>query len=434
MFKILAVTGNPILHSKSPQLFNSHLNQSGEGIYTRLAVDSASEALSLFKTISLSGMNITAPFKSEIGSLLELVDPKAQKVGVVNCIYREDEKKCGFNSDLSGIMNPFLKRKIDLNNCQVLVIGGGGAAAAAICALQNLGALVTVINRTKIKAEQLAHRFNCQSDGMESLPLYLKSVKAVVSTLAAEHNVVSKDWLQPDLIIFDADYKQALLAKMATEAGCTVIRGEEWLLEQAIPAYLKFVGREPDYALMHQALMNSEKLNTERIILTGLMGTGKSTTGAILAKKLGWQFYDTDQIIEKENGLSISEIFQTLGETIFREMENELLYSLSQQTNIVIASGGGIVKESKNRQLLKAKFLPVWLWVQPDTALKRIQNADGEKSRPLLQTGKPEATLSELLQQRKEFYAQSCELIVSTENRTPEQTAEKIFQEFSKIL
>jgi shikimate dehydrogenase len=377
-------------------------------------------------------MNVTAPFKNSMLQILDKIDSLSKQVGGVNCVYFENDLLCGFNSDLFGVSDSFKNRGIDLAGKSVLIIGAGGATQAAVCALTNEKSKICIVNRTIERAKVLAEKYNCNYAGLEDLPKLLKSNSIVISTLASEHNVVKPEWMHSDLTVFDADYKQAVVAEMAEKAGCMVIRGEEWLLNQAIPAYRRFVGQNPDLSLMRQALNSTQALNKSRIILTGFMASGKTTVGKILAQKLGWQFLDTDQLIEAKMQKTITEIFEIYGETEFRRIESEILQEVAKIEKTVIASGGGIVLSEENRLLLKKEFLPIWLFAKPETVLLRI-NKDNQ-NRPLLNCANPLTKAKDLLNQRKNYYALSCELIVNTETRTPEQVAGKIYDEFRRIL
>lgn len=419
-FKIMAVTGNPVLHSKSPLLFNALLEIEQSGIYTRLAADSAEEALYLFGAIGICGMNVTAPFKN---SILPGADS-------VNCVNYLNNALHGFNTDLAGISDSFKKRGIGLRSKKVIVIGAGGAARAAVSAMVNEQAVVCIVNRTPEKAEALAKEFKCASAKLEDLADLLQTADVVISTLAAEHNVIREKWLTAGLVVMDADYKNALLTKMALRQNCLVIRGEEWLINQALPAYRAFTGREADEKIMRSALDSGQALHKSRIALIGFMGCGKSSAGRLLADKLGWQFADTDNLIEQKAQKSIAEIFKTDGEAVFRQIESAVLRELVNQEKIVIATGGGVVVNPDNRKLLKADFLPIWLFVTAETAVNRTENTP----RPLLKCTNPLQKAQELMRLRKNLYAQSCELIVNSESKNKIEVVEKIYDEIRRIL
>src|SRR5689334_1819052 len=104
-----------------------------------------------------------------------------------------------------------------------------------------------------------------------------------------------------------------------------------------------------------------------RIVFVGYRGTGKTTVGRLLAARLGWTFADSDDLIESATGRSIAEIFATEGETSFRQHEAAALQELSKRDLIVIATGGGAVLRSDNRELLRTAGFIAWLTARPET-------------------------------------------------------------------
>ena len=120
------------------------------------------------------------------------------------------------------------------------------------------------------------------------------------------------------------------------------------------------------------------------IILIGYMGCGKTTVGKNLARITGYTFTDTDEMIEKEQGRTISEIFATDGEEAFRKMETKLLEQLIQEqsTQLVISTGGGMPLREKNRKLLAELGTVIYLQTKPQTVYERIKD---DTKRPLLQ-------------------------------------------------
>lgn len=154
------------------------------------------------------------------------------------------------------------------------------------------------------------------------------------------------------------------------------------------------------------------------IILTGIMGTGKTTIGKLLAKKLGWPFYDTDTMIEKETGLTIPQIFAKRGEEQFRHLEAQAVQLLSMLDNIVVATGGGVPLRKDNMDALERNGWVVHLDAQPETILERLDKA--LSSRPLLAEGDPLLNLEKILNSRKKAYARN-HVNVVTDEQTPEQ-------------
>ncbi|MBK8809095.1 MAG: hypothetical protein IPO21_21710 [Bacteroidales bacterium] len=161
--KLFAVTGNPILHSKSPCMFNNAFESMNlEARYIRIAADSATEAIYLFNKTELSGMNVTAPFKEDIMPFLDIIDDDAQKIGSVNTVVKKDGKLIGYNTDHYGVANSIIEADISLKDINAVVIGAGGAGKAAAFGLVKNGAKVTIVNRTLAKAKAAAQTARLQ--------------------------------------------------------------------------------------------------------------------------------------------------------------------------------------------------------------------------------------------------------------------------------
>ena len=116
------------------------------------------------------------------------------------------------------------------------------------------------------------------------------------------------------------------------------------------------------------------------ILLTGMMGSGKSAVGRALAERLGWSFIDTDSEIEQKRCLSVAEIFRAEGEASFRELERAELAALPDR-RVVVALGGGALAQAENRRLLHRRGALVWLDAEPETLAARVGESD---QRPLL--------------------------------------------------
>lgn len=161
------------------------------------------------------------------------------------------------------------------------------------------------------------------------------------------------------------------------------------------------------------------------IILTGIMGTGKTTIGKLLAKKLGWPFYDTDTMIEKETGLTIPQIFAKRGEEPFRLMEMQAVQLLSVLDQIVVATGGGVPLRKENMDALEKNGWVVHLEAKPETILERLERTLA--SRPLLAGDDPLLALEKILNDRRKAYARR-HVNVVTDEQTPEQVAYMILK------
>jgi shikimate kinase len=146
-------------------------------------------------------------------------------------------------------------------------------------------------------------------------------------------------------------------------------------------------------------------LGSRSIVLTGMMGVGKSSIGRRLAARLNVPFVDADTEIEKAAGMSIPDIFARHGEADFRSGEARVIARLLDGGPQVLATGGGAVMNADTRAAIKAKGVSVWLSAEFDVLMRRINTRKND--RPLLQTADPAATLRELLAAREPVYAQA---------------------------
>jgi shikimate kinase len=151
------------------------------------------------------------------------------------------------------------------------------------------------------------------------------------------------------------------------------------------------------------------------IILIGFMGSGKTSVGKQLAKKLKYTFCDTDQLIEKENKTSVQDIFATNGEEYFRKLETTTIRELyGSMTKTILSTGGGLPITEGNGQLLRRLGYVIYLKASKETLLKRLQ---GDTSRPLLVGDHVEERVENLLQLRTPLYEKVAHLTVTTDQK-----------------
>ena len=163
--------------------------------------------------------------------------------------------------------------------------------------------------------------------------------------------------------------------------------------------------------------------NLDNIFLIGPMGAGKSTIGRRLARKLKLEFLDSDQAIENRTGARIALIFEIEGEKGFRKRESEIIDELTNQSGVVLATGGGAVLDPVNRQKLAERGLVVYLRAGLDKLLKRTAR---DTKRPLLNTDNPRERIKELLNTRTPLYEEIADLIVDTDKQPVSQIVEEI--------
>lgn len=161
-----------------------------------------------------------------------------------------------------------------------------------------------------------------------------------------------------------------------------------------------------------------ERPTWPQIVLTGFMGAGKSTLGALLAERLRAPFYDSDTLIEAATGLRIAELFRQGGEASFRELEHQVIASVAAKPGSVLALGGGSLMHPDTRRLLSTTYI-VYLAISPTMARERIANTT---DRPLART----ANFDELLNLRESTYRSAASLIIEVRDEEPTKTLARV--------
>lgn len=160
-------------------------------------------------------------------------------------------------------------------------------------------------------------------------------------------------------------------------------------------------------------------MNDRNIVITGFMGTGKTTVGQLVATSLGRQFVDTDEEIVRRAGMTIPEIFRCDGEARFRSIEARLCRFLAAQRGLVISTGGGMLVDDGNRAVMLASGLVVCLTATPEAIANRLS---GDDERPLLK-----GDWRALLERRQAAY-HAIPYQIDTTERTPEQVAHEVLE------
>jgi shikimate kinase len=186
---------------------------------------------------------------------------------------------------------------------------------------------------------------------------------------------------------------------------------------------MKKDGEEEDGGSIDPARLLGPRLQGSNLYLVGMMGSGKSSVGDKLARRMGsYKFLDTDEIIERATKMSISDIFESEGEDGFRDVESQVLDTVHSYVRCVVSTGGGLVCRMQNWAKLQTGIV-VWLDVAPEIIMKRIE---GNEDRPLLKTEDPLQKLKDLLEERESKYSQADFRVEITEDMDEDEVASKI--------
>jgi shikimate kinase len=171
--------------------------------------------------------------------------------------------------------------------------------------------------------------------------------------------------------------------------------------------------------------MHSDR-HIANLALIGFMGTGKTAVGRLVAEQMGFEFLDTDELIQTRTGRMIADIFNKDGEAAFRKLETQTIEELSTHTRTVISTGGGLPANPANMAKLKIHALIICLWSEPDKIWERVRH---QSHRPLLHDADPQKKIRELLALRKPFYKQA-DVLINTDIRGLREVAQQVVLQF----
>jgi len=162
--------------------------------------------------------------------------------------------------------------------------------------------------------------------------------------------------------------------------------------------------------------------SSKNLILTGFMGSGKSETGKLLAERLNIPFYDMDEMIATDEGMSVSDIFAKKGEAYFRKLETSFIESIKIKSPFILSTGGGVVVRKENRKIIKALGVVVYLKTSPESVFERLV---GDDSRPLLQVPDAREKIKTMMHERASAYS-DCDIVQETDSLSVEEVVERV--------
>ena len=273
--RVVGVIGDPIEHSRSPQMHNAAFAKAGlDYVYVPFHVrsDELAQAIAGFKALNVVGINVTLPHKQAVIPYLTSISREAELIGAVNTLTFLEDGIHGDNTDAPGVL-----RALEENGAlsipvgeDVVVLGAGGAARAVVVAFALAGvASITIANRTTEKAIALAaemqRKTNVPMQGMgltdTRVSAAVRQSTLLVNTATASMDLtqpllISVDWLQPNAIVYDIVYTPPVTPFMAAaaERGCQTLGGIGMLIHQGAIAFEKWTGVAPCTQTMQQAL------------------------------------------------------------------------------------------------------------------------------------------------------------------------------------
>ncbi len=267
MKKIYGIIGDPVSHSLSPTMHNAAFEKLGmDAIYLafRVSPEEVGDAIRGGKSLGIAGLNVTIPLKEKALFFVN-VEEVAKKIGAINTLDFSSGTPVGYNTDGIGSLRVLKETTCEINGKNVLILGAGGAAKAISFYLDTDGARVTIANRTKERATQLASKLrNADSIGLDSeLRKYVKDSDILINATSVgmypneDATLVNADMMHPDLVVFDIVYNpmETKLLNEAKRAGVKkVVDGVKMLVYQGAASFKIWTKREPPINVMENAV------------------------------------------------------------------------------------------------------------------------------------------------------------------------------------
>ncbi len=344
------------------------------------------------KERSFQAINVTIPYKQKVLPYLDDMDDKAKQIGAVNTIRKKDGQLYGTNTDYDGFLYTLHRHHITVKDQKVLVLGDGGAAQAIKAVLRDEGCRELI----SVRRSPSPHTITYEQARKEHT-----DVQIIVNTspcgmypnltdMPCDLNDFPHVSAYVDIIYNPIDTKTCIQAKYM---GIPYVGGLEMLVAQAKYAVEFFTDRSLSDAcidsIYHQILQSKRNL-----VLIGMPSCGKTTIGRSLAQAMGRELIDLDAEIVKQSNRSIKQIILEDGEAVFRQLEQQVALRFAAKQGVIIACGGGIVKNKDNMMHLAMNGVCVYIKRDLDQLLV-------DEERPLSSDRHAIATLYE---ERKELY------------------------------
>lgn len=367
------------------------------------------------KAKDFRAINVTIPYKQDVIPYLDEISEQAAAIGAVNTIVNRDGRLWGGNTDFAGMSALIRKLGLNLAGSKVLILGTGGTSrtAAAVAKSLDAGEILRVSRRGNDGAITYEQAYEEHADAQ----IIINTTPAGMYPKAEGRAIDISRF--PELKgVVDAVYNpiRTNLVLDAQERGIPAEGGLYMLSAQAVYACGAFLSREMDDAVIDRAYRNV--LNAKRnIILTGMPSCGKTTIGKKLAKRLGRELIDTDQMVIQKIKMPIADYFAAEGEKAFRDRESEAINSLALRDGMLVATGGGAVLRKENVRDLKRNGVVIFL----DRPLEKLISTD---DRPLSSSRE---ALEKRFNERYDIY-RSCADIIIDASGSINQVTEKVLE------
>lgn len=304
---------------------------------------------------AFSAVNVTIPYKQAVLPFLSGISPEAEKIGAVNLIVNRNGKLFGYNTDYYGAKRLIERANVQVKSKKALILGSGGTRQTLFAVLTNMGAKEIITVSRKKTADTITYE--------EAVTLHTNAELLINATPVGMYPHPNETPVDPALFpllcgVIDVIYNplRTDFTEKAHLLGVPAANGLYMLAAQAVKASAIMRGVALTDATtddLCETVYRKTLQSKQNIVLIGMPDSGKSTVGALLAKKTGRTLYDTDVLTATREGKTVREIFLQDGEKAFRTAEDKTVRDLSGKTGCIIATGGGTVLNAENVRLLK---------------------------------------------------------------------------------
>lgn len=376
-----------------------------------------------FKKADFLAINVTIPYK-ETAMKYCIVDETAKAIGAVNTVVNRQGRLYGYNTDYLGFEYMVRSAGIAFDDKDIVILGSGGTSKTACFASQRLGARsVTIVSREKREYDTsvtIPVKFTTYADEDS-----YKNAQILINTTPV--GMSPNNEAEPiDIEVFeslegvvDVIYNPLMtrLVSKARDKGIKAVNGLPMLVAQGWYAERLFFDLSTDMGKAEKESVDTVYRKIlgmkQNIVFVGMPGCGKSTQGKILSKELGRDLIDTDSVFLEKYGIKAGDYITQYSEEEFRIKESEVIKEVCRNNGVIIATGGGSILRSENREAMKSNGYIIYLSQDPEKLSQR--------GRPLSQNG----GIKKLYEVRKPIYESIADTKIEVSDSI-EETAKKI--------
>ena len=373
------------------------------------------------------GINVTIPYKQDVIPFLNSIDKATEEIGAVNTVVNRNGKLSGYNTDFIGLKRLILSQGLKLDGKKVLILGTGGTSKTARAVAKALNAkTILTVSRSAKPGDDKGNSISQSVISYQDAAALHNDCDIIINTTPCgmfpkiDDSPINLSPFNKLSGVIDVIYNplRSQLVLQAQEKKIIAAGGLYMLVQQAIAASEYFFDTtysDDEADRIYKTILNKK----QNIVLVGMPGSGKTTVGKKLAKKLNRRFYDTDVVITEKEGTTPAEIIRTKGEQAFRDIESAVCRELASEQGVIIATGGGAILRKENVFNLKKNGLLFFI----DRPLEAIKPTD---DRPLSSS---EDKLRQVYEYRYPIYTREADYHIVSDNIL-EHTIEKILKEF----